>query len=282
VSGPRLGLAVTGADAAEIARLAPLAEANNLDAMLVGAIRGGAPNSDDTYVVTAAAAAATRTRYLRIAVALDLRGSASPLRIAEDLGVLDVMSNGRLELVLRPGPEPEWSRDLEAILGAWRAWPLEDPDADPGPGPGGPSGASMPVTPSPVQPEIPTWLMDTCEPPAARPLSRGSSLVFLDWPQPSVAPDAAAIPDAAALREIRRMRDDAGAATVVVDIAGMPPERRAEVIQVLGTVVAPCLRCPDDEVGILALDARDWLVHRTELHRPPLDDPALEEPSDIR
>lgn len=278
MSGPRLALAVSGADAAEIARLAPLAEDNNLDAMLVGAVRDGVPDSDDTYVVTAAAAAAGRTRYLRIAVAMDLRGSSSPLRVAEDLGVLDVMSNGRLELVLRPGAEPAWTRDLEAVLGAWTGWPLEGgstPARTPaGPGtpartPAGPATPAprMPVTPSPVQPEIPTWLMTASEPATARPLSRGSSIVFVDWPGTPV------IPDADALREMRRVRDRAGAATMVVDIAGTPAERRAEVIRVLGTVVGPCLRCPDDEVGILALDATDWLLHRTELHRPPLGDP---------
>jgi alkanesulfonate monooxygenase SsuD/methylene tetrahydromethanopterin reductase-like flavin-dependent oxidoreductase (luciferase family) len=241
-----------------MARLAPLAEAHNLDAILVGAVRDGMPDSDDTYVVTAAAAAAGRTRYLRIAVAMDLRGSASPLRVAEDLGVLDVMSNGRLELVLRPGAEPAWTRDLEAILGAWTGWPLAD---------SGTPAARKPVTPSPVQPEIPVWLMTATEPATARPQSRGSSIVFVDWPGTPM------IPDADALREIRRARDDAGAATVVVDLAGTPPERRADAVRVLGTVVGPCLRCPDDEVGILALDATDWLLRRTELHRPPLEDP---------
>jgi len=273
VSGPRLGIAVSGADAAEMARLAPLAEAHNLDAILVGAVRDGMPDSDDTYVVTAAAAAAGRTRYLRIAVAMDLRGSASPLRVAEDLGVLDVMSNGRLELVLRPGAEPAWTRDLEAILGAWTGWPLADSGTPAAHMPeartpeGRTPAARKPVTPSPVQPEIPVWLMTATEPATARPQSRGSSIVFVDWPGTPM------IPDADALREMRRARDDAGAATVVVDLAGTPPERRADAVRVLGTVVGPCLRCPDDEVGILALDATDWLLRRTELHRPPLEDP---------
>lgn len=253
MSGPRVALSVPGADAAEIARLAPLAEAHNLDAMVVGNPRGDQPNSDDTYVVTAAAAAAALTRYLRIAVALDLRGSAPPLRVAEDIGVLDVMSGGRLELLLRPAADPSWAADLEAVLGAWNGWPLDD-------------GRTMPVTPSPVQPEIPYWLMRPSDPPTAEAPRGRSSMLFLNWPGPGH------IPELAGLERVRRIRDEAGAATVVLDISATPGEARSGVIAVLGTVLAPCLRCADDEVGILALDTADWLLRRRELHRPPVRD----------
>jgi len=252
VSGARLAVAASGAAAAEIARLAAQAESFHLDAVVVGSIHSGTPNSDDTYVVTAAAATAARTAHLRIAIALDLRSSASPLEVAEDIGVLDVMSGGRLELLVKPQPDPSWTRDLEAVLDAWSHWTLDD-------------GASMPVTPSPVQPHIPAWTVDSStQPPTARPIDRGASVVFIEWPEPAY------VPDAAALHGIRRARDDAGAATVVVDLGGTPAGRWAEVVAALGTVVAPCLRCAHDEVEILSLDATDWLLRRTALHRPPL------------
>lgn len=252
MSGLRLAVSAPGAAAADITRLATLAERHNLDVVVVGGIESGAPNSDDTYVATTAAAVATSTQHLRIALSLDLRGTAPPLRVAEDIGVLDVMSGGRLELLFTPRPDPSWPGDLDAVLGAWSGWTLDD-------------GRTMPVTPSPVQPNIPAWTVDTStRPPTARPIGGGASVVFIDWPEP------ADVPDAAALHGIRRTRDDAGAATVVFDLGGTPAGRWAEVIAALGTVVAPCLRCANDEVEILCLDATDWLLRRTALHRPPL------------
>jgi alkanesulfonate monooxygenase SsuD/methylene tetrahydromethanopterin reductase-like flavin-dependent oxidoreductase (luciferase family) len=257
VSGPRLAIAASGAEAAEIARLAPLAEEHNIDAIVVGAVDDSRPNSDDTYVVTAAAAAAAITPKHRIAGVIGLAGSAPPHRCAEDLGVLDVMSNGRLELVLRPGVAPSWSRDRDAVLGAWTSWPLStSPDGN---------VRTMPVTPPPVQPHLPAWVLEPGDPAIARALSPAGALVFVEWPDPAL------VPGADALRELRRVRDQAGATTVVIDLGGTPREQRAAVIRNLGTVVGPCLRCADEEVGILALDATDWLLRRTHLHRPPLD-----------
>ncbi|GAA0623633.1 hypothetical protein GCM10009547_28400 [Sporichthya brevicatena] len=256
MSGPRTGISATGADAAEIVELAVLAEAHNVDLLVVGNVRAGRPNGDDTYVVTAAAAAAARTRYPRIAVVLDLRGSAPPLRVAEDLGVLDVLSHGRLELLVRQGPDPDPSltRDLDSVLGAWTAWPLDDA-ARP--------ERFLPVTPSPVQPEIPTWLVDAADPATGRSSSRVGSLVFLEWPA------GTPVPDAAELHRIRKIRGAAEATTVVFDLADVPRSDRTDAVKLLGTVVAPCLRCADEEVDILALDSADWLLRRTALHEPP-------------
>jgi len=252
MSGHRLAVSAPGADAAEITQLARIAESQNLDAVVVGAIRNGVPNSDDTYVAAAAGAAAMCTRHLRIGVALDLRGSASPLRVAEDIGVLDVMSAGRLELLLRPGPDQHWSQDLAAVFGAWSGWRLDD-------------GRVMPVTPTPVQPNIPTWMVEhSSDPRVAHPLAQGDSVLFVEWPE------TAFVPDAAALHKMRRTRDAAGAATVVIDLGATPAPRRAEIMTVLGSLVGPCLRCAADEVDILAIDTTEWLLRRTELHRPPL------------
>ncbi|BBY83073.1 LLM class flavin-dependent oxidoreductase [Mycolicibacterium pulveris] len=252
MSAPRLAVSAPGADAAEIRRLAGVAQNHNIDALVVGSIRPGPPNSDDTYVMAAAGAVATCTRHLRIPVVLTLRGSAAPLRIAEDIGVLDAMSGGRLELILRIHSDEGWREDLAAILGAWTGWSLDD-------------GRVMPVTPAPVQPSIPTWTIDAGSTlGTADPLTQGDSMMFLAWAHGTV------VPDAAALQDIRRRRDAVGATTVVVDIGAVPTRYRDDVIAVLGTVVSPCLRCAPDELTILARDATDWLVRQTELHEPPL------------
>jgi hypothetical protein len=80
------------------------------------------------------------------------------------------------------------------------------------------------------------------------------------------------VPDPEQLRELRRRRDEADAATVLFEVGHLPGDRRAAAVKTLGTVVGPCLRCAEEEVGILALDTADWLLRRTGLHHPPLSD----------
>jgi alkanesulfonate monooxygenase SsuD/methylene tetrahydromethanopterin reductase-like flavin-dependent oxidoreductase (luciferase family) len=246
MSGARIGVALPGCDAATAVSVAEAAEAANLDLVVIGDVAGAAPNADDSYVLTTAGAVAMRTAHLRLALALDLRGSAPLLRATEDIGVLDVLSAGRIELLMRPGADEAWRRELDQLLDGWRAWPLPD-------------GSAVPTTPSPVQPEIPVWLVDGS---AAAALRGGAGVVFVAWP--------GEIPDAATMGGIRRRRDEAGAATVVFDVAGVAAEERPAAIRALGGVAGPCLRCPDDEVGILALDSTEYLLHREELHEPPL------------
>ncbi len=239
----RLALAVPGKPAAEVLAAARAAEAANLDALVIGDPAGAtkSANSDDTYVLTTAGAVAAVTTDLRLTLALDLRGSAPPLRVAEDLGVLDVLSGGRVELLLTPGPDPEWRTDLAAVLGAWTGWPMPD-------------GSTAPVTPAPVQPALPGWSVSG---ETATSLRGGPGLVLVDWP--------GRLPDLDTVLRIRELRDRAGAGTVVVRARG----ELTGVVRALGTVVGPCLRCPPDEVPILHADATDWLLHRTELHEPP-------------
>ena len=245
MSGARLALAVPGAPAATVLTAARAAEAANLDALVIGDPGRTLPNSDDSYVLTTAGAVATVTADLRLCLALDLRGSAPPLRVAEDLGVLDVMSGGRVELLLSPGEDDRWRSDLALVLAAWTGWPMPD-------------GSAAPVTPAPVQPALPGWLVDGD---TASCLRGGRGVVFVDWP--------GTVPDVDALLEIRERRERAGAATVVVRAHGVAAEELPAVVRVLGIVVGPCLRCPRDEVPILCADATDWLLHRTDLHEPP-------------
>lgn len=259
MSGPRLALAVPGAPAAEVLAAARAAEAANLDALVIGDPTGTSANSDDTYVLTTAGAVAATTTDLRLCLALDLRGSAPPLRVAEDLGVVDVMSGGRVELMLSPGGDPAWRTDLDAVLEAWIGWPMPD-------------GTTTPVTPAPVQPSLPAWLMDRhtggrTDGDTATHLRGGPGALFVD--RTAIVSDASPVPGLDALLRVRELRDRAGAGTVVVRAAGVPARDLPALIRTLGTVVGPCLRCPANEVPILAADATDWLLHRTELHQPP-------------
>jgi alkanesulfonate monooxygenase SsuD/methylene tetrahydromethanopterin reductase-like flavin-dependent oxidoreductase (luciferase family) len=253
MSGLRAGLGLPGADAGAVQRAARLAEDWNVESLWIGDPAHHAHNADDTYVMVAAAAAAAATAHVRLGVFLSARSSAPPLRVAEDIAVVDQISSGRLSVVFSP-PDGEpadaaWLADLERIAEAPRGWDLGD-------------GRRMPVTPPPAQPTVPMAVFERGDS-AARPLAATWSPVLLavDWP------DATTPPSPADLLRLKAGADDAGAAEVIL-LADAAADLDA-VFAVVGTVVAPCLRAADHEVGILALDATRWLHERAALHRPP-------------
>jgi Luciferase-like monooxygenase len=66
--------------------------------------------SDDGYCpspLVMAAAVAGRTRELRLLIAALVLPLYDPIRLAEDLAVLDLVSGGRIDLVVRAGYRPE-------------------------------------------------------------------------------------------------------------------------------------------------------------------------------
>lgn len=255
MSGLRTGIAVPRADAATVVRAARLAEEWNIDSLWIGDPAGTAPNSDDTYVMVAAAAAATATVHVRLGVFLSARSSSPPLRIAEDIAVVDQISAGRLSVAFSrppsPGDDEQWLADLSRIALAPQEWDLGD-------------GRRMPVTPAPAQPSVPMAVFEQGGAPlVARPLRAAGSpvLVATDWPDPASAP----APDELLL--LKRSAGEVGAHEVVLLIPAA--DEFASAFVVAGTVVAPCLRAADHEIPILALDATRWLEHCGALHDPP-------------
>ncbi len=123
MNGTGLSVCLPGAPASVIVGAARLAESHNVN-LWVGDPAAGAPNSDDSYVMTAAAGVAAVTSYIRIGVFLTLAGSATPLRLAEDIGVVDQASRGRLELgLVVSGEEASWESSAGQLLRAWQEWP---------------------------------------------------------------------------------------------------------------------------------------------------------------
>src|SRR5690606_34730137 len=124
--GQRLRVAVPGATAAEMLAVAESAERWNLDGVVLGDLGLTSANSDDSYVLTMAGAVAARTTDLRIGLLLHLDASAPLLRVAEDVGVLDLIAGGRIEVfaVRASEPDPSWAEDLAKLAGVWHAWPL--------------------------------------------------------------------------------------------------------------------------------------------------------------
>lgn len=131
--------------------------------------------TEDGYLpspVVLAAAIAARTERLRIRLAVVTLPFNHPLRIAEDIAVLDIISNGRVEAVFGGGYAPHEfamfgvdaarrGRIMEAGVEAIkRAWTGEEFEFE---------GRRVRVRPTPVQrPRPPIWLGGSSAPAARR------------------------------------------------------------------------------------------------------------------
>ncbi|MGH9231895.1 MAG: LLM class flavin-dependent oxidoreductase [Acidimicrobiales bacterium] len=134
--------------------------------------------SDDGYCpspLVMAAAIAGRTRTLRILIAALVLPLYDPIRLAEDLAVLDLASGGRIDIVLGAGYRPEelamFGRALdervplleEGIAVLRSAWTGEEFEY---------RGRRVRVTPRPARPEGPGLIMGGATPAAARRAAR--------------------------------------------------------------------------------------------------------------
>ncbi len=130
--------------------------------------------ADDGYCpspLVFAAAVAGRTRSLRILVAALVLPLYDPIRLAEDLAVLDLASGGRVDLVIGAGYRTEelamFGRQMgervalveEGIAVLRAAWSGEEFEY---------RGRRVKVTPRPARPQGPALLMGGATPAAAR------------------------------------------------------------------------------------------------------------------
>jgi hypothetical protein len=261
---------IPGADAGLLARAAQLADSTNLDIWL-GDPRSQGANSDDSYISTAAGAAAAVTSHCRIGLFLSLRGSGTPLRLAEDIGVVDQASSGRLEvgLVAPTSARQEWEDDARALLHAWHHWPIHD-------------GCSVAALPGPAQPWFPRLVVGDAFGEAER-LSAGVLLFAseetrtssLDGPERRIALGVELAGSVRAwladdvlgtMVELRAKADRLGAHDIVVVLADPDPAHLFDELQLLGVVVGTSVRCPAHKVEFLALDTWRWLHELTHLH----------------
>jgi hypothetical protein len=247
MTGFRVSVGMPGATAGEVVALARRAEAAGLDGLWVGDPGGDAPNSDDSYTLVALAGAAALTRDLRLGAFLTARGSAPPLRLAEDIGVVDQISAGRLSLGLVPPPQPDpgWDADVRRVLTAWRAWEV-------------PAGGTVAVTPAPAQPVLPVSIVrDGADP---LPGHNAPVMVLRRW----VA--ASRLPSLEEVVELRAAVDGADAGELLLLLG---PDTAADDVTMLGSVLLPCARCPADEVPVLVRDVHRWWNECAHLHRSP-------------
>lgn len=188
-----------------------------------------------SYLAATAGAIFARTSALRVGLFMPVGDGPSPLRIAEDLAVLDNLSAGRVEY--GPVVAPEDIGGTVALRNAWRGWPL-------------PGGGTVHVIPHPVQPAIPCLL--TCRPspddlarlPEAGLLIRAGSasppslpngrrrVLLLDCP-----PLAATNVD---IDVSRRLAEESGADEIIFSCDGSP-----EALTFIATAIAPALRASE-------------------------------------
>lgn len=148
--------------------------------------------ADDGYCpspLVMAAAIAGRTRNLRVLVAALVLPLYDPIRLAEDLAVLDLASGGRIDLIVGAGYRPEemamfgrtmdervplLEEGLEVLRAAWTGDEFEY------------RGRTVRVTPRPARPEGPGLIMGGSTPGAARRAARlGLGFLPVDaslWP----------------------------------------------------------------------------------------------------
>jgi hypothetical protein len=251
----RVSVGAPGADAGAVVGLARAAEECSLDAIWIGDPGGEAANADDAYVMVTAAACAAVTSDIRIGVFLWGDGSTTPLRLAEDIGVVDTIAAGRLSVAfVPPGAADDESRaGLFRILEAWQGWEL-------------PGGGVVSITPGPAQPQVPAWLV--APGPSGRHLLslreeiRRSPILVQPW---SGEPR---LPSVEEVLKLVAEAESAGAEELLLTVEASPG-RLDETATQMAAVLAPCSRACPDEVELLAHDARRWWEECTHLHRLP-------------
>jgi alkanesulfonate monooxygenase SsuD/methylene tetrahydromethanopterin reductase-like flavin-dependent oxidoreductase (luciferase family) len=278
MNGIQLSVCIPGADAGTIVNAARLAESFNLD-IWIGDPYGQARTCDDSYLMTTAAAVAAVTSHIRIGVFLTLNGSAEILRLAEDIGVVDQASRGRLELglVAPDAAAQEWEHRARRLLGAWHDWPAGDE-------------RRVSATPRPAQPWMSRLVAGGAGVIEIADRLRGGVVVLDEHAASSVGSDTAqrrvvmAVAPAMgaggvrawlaervldAMVELRDRADRVGAHEVLFLLPDAGPSRLVADLEALGIVVGTSLRCARHKLAFLAPDAWNWLTELRHLHHAP-------------
>lgn len=154
--------------------MAEWADTRGFDMLVLSEHHGSADGYMPSPLVVGAAMAARTTR-IPINIAALLVPLHDPIRLAEDITTLDLLSNGRISMVAGIGYRPieyamagaDWSRrgkrmdeNLEVMLKAWSGEPFEH------------NGETITVTPRPVQRPHPAVFIGGSAPAAAKRAAR--------------------------------------------------------------------------------------------------------------
>ena len=278
MNGVQLSVCIPGADARTIINASRLAESFNLD-IWIGDPDARAANRDDNYVMTAAAGVAGVTSHIRFGVLLALNAPAQILRLAEDIGVVDEASRGRLEIgLIAPGSDTaQWESRARQLLGAWHEWPAAQ-------------GRTVSATPRPAQPWMSRLVAGGAGIAEIADRLRGGVMLLDEHAAPPTAADTVPrrvvlaiapaigsggirdwLAEKLVLRmiELRESVDRVGAHEVMVVLPAAGPSRLVTDLEALGIVVGTSLRCARHKLEFLAPDAWNWLTQLRHLHHAP-------------
>lgn len=218
----------------------------------------GQAGIDPTYVAAAAGAVAAKTTALRIGLFIDLDCSASPLRIAEDVAVLDNLSGGRIEIGLLASGESDWAERAAKLLETWEhGWSI--PDRNP-----------LAIVPQPIQPLIPRLMAGDPGSPeffqrhgAGRLIIGGRGqppprdgherrVLLLGLPFQRVADLASEKEAVRRLADLRAAASGLGASEIMVESDFESFEGTAKL---LGRLLDPAMRCTLDDIPAIVQDA---------------------------
>jgi alkanesulfonate monooxygenase SsuD/methylene tetrahydromethanopterin reductase-like flavin-dependent oxidoreductase (luciferase family) len=203
------------------------------------------------------------TTYVRLGAYLSLAGTATPLRLAEDIGVVDQAANGRLELGLVASEDPEWDERVRTLFGAWYGYPTVDGTDE------------VAIQPYPAQLVVPRVVAGSGATAQLADRVRGGIVVdrgasaqdadalaprrtilrhrvegpVADWLEGDVLSIA---------RDLRDAAQQAGAQEVVVELPDADRDRVGTDVRALGTVLGTALRCAEHDLVTLADEA--WRV----------------------
>lgn len=150
----------------------------------------GAANGWSPSPLVTAGAVLARTKNVGVSISALLVPLHDPLRIAEDIAVLDLLSGGRISVIAGIGYRPEeyaahgkdWANRgklmdecIDTILKAWTAEPFEY------------RGTTVQVTPKPLSSPTPAFMLGGTSKPAARRAARFKLPIFFAAYMPELA-----------------------------------------------------------------------------------------------
>jgi hypothetical protein len=258
MNGRRVSVMLSSTDAAAVLRGAEICERHGIDGVWVGALNTAAPSTATLFTILGAVSA--RTSDIRLGAIFGL-GAGNPLHVAEDIGVVDQASGGRLELAVVNDGSDGWIERVATLLSGWSTWPYPVPDA-------------VVVTPRPAQPFVPRLLV-RADASAAERVHAGVMLAASDVdvitspvsiPRVAVClpiadcrsllrQPAAAFGDAVVA--VRQRLDIVGADEIVLELAAGDPAFEA-VVERVAVVLGPAMRCVASDIGWLVPDAEAW------------------------